>query len=367
MKKLIFLLIPLLFSILLLNLDCSSDNTEQEENNFTIQLTPDRISAETTSSELKITTARPWTISVEDKNKSWVSFSSNKGISSSTVKVILAVNKEETTRTVDISVSNGIEAKMVRLIQEGAKKETDPGNAGWLEIPKEKTMSNIIFVSHRLPDNPSLRNYSMLYDTLNKVAYWVAYPMHSYYMGGSGRTDAWNYDPQIPQAHQPALFSGISGYDRGHQIPSADRTNSKKNNQTTFYFSNMTPQNKKLNQNLWARLETKVRTWTTQCDTLYVVTGAMITTATDPTIKYAYDNKNKSIAVPKYYYKALLKRTGNTFTSIAYKMNNETPSTNTDFNLYKITVSELERETGFTFFPKVPEAVKNTIDISQWK
>lgn len=368
MKKLSFLLISLLFSTFLFNMNCSSDNdNEYEEDNFTINLSPEKISAEATTSELKITTTRKWNISIEDKNKSWVSFSSNEGVSSSTVSIIIEPNKDEKTRIVDISVSNGLEIKTVRLIQEGFKEGVPLGKLGWLELPKQKNMQNTLFISHKLPDNPSQRNYSMLYDTQNKIAYWVAYPLHKYYIGKSGRTDAWNFDPQILQEQQSSLFKGIPGFDRGHQIPSADRTNSKNNNKTTFYFSNMTPQNSILNQNLWANLEKKVRTWSYQCDTLYVVTGAIITTATDPTINYAYDNNKNKIAVPKYYYKALLKRNGNIFTSIAYKMNNEKPVTNTNIDLYKMTVSELEKETGFTFFPKIPEAIKNEINPSQWK
>ena len=44
-------------------------------------------------------------------------------------------------------------------------------------------------------------------------------------------------------------------------------------NAQTFYMSNMTPQLNRLNQDMWAKLETKVRA--NNCsDTLYVVTGA---------------------------------------------------------------------------------------------
>ncbi|MDR2122662.1 MAG: DNA/RNA non-specific endonuclease [Flavobacteriaceae bacterium] len=370
MKKTYFLTI-LLFTFLtaLPNLSCSSDSedsTTNEYDNFSISLTPARISATATTSKLQITTSRQWYITVSDADKSWVTFSSYQGVATSTVVLSIAPNHEKEPRTASISVSNGSDTKVVELIQEADNNEPPIGDLGWVELPKEENIKNTLFVSHKLPDNPSVRNYSLLYDTKERVAYWVAYPMHASYMGNSGRTDAWGYDPKIPQSQQAYLFSGIPGYDRGHQVPSADRTSSKNNNKTTFYFSNMTPQNKTLNQGLWSTLENKVRTWTSQCDTLYVVTGAMITSSTDQNITYAYDKEQNKIAVPKYYFKALLKRRGNNFTSVAFKMDNAAPKVN-NYNEYRITVKQLEQETNFTFFPKVPDNVKNTIDENQWK
>ena len=39
--------------------------------------------------------------------------------------------------------------------------------------------------------SPGRRNFSMLYDTNYKLAYWVAYPLSSSYLGSAPRTDAW--------------------------------------------------------------------------------------------------------------------------------------------------------------------------------
>ncbi|MGM5629988.1 DNA/RNA non-specific endonuclease [Apibacter raozihei] len=344
----------------------SSDDGQNETDNFSISLSTVNISSIATTVKLNITTTQQWYITVDEKDRTWVSFSADQGVGNSTVNISVDANSTSESRSAIISVSNGSNDLKVRLTQE-PNPGTDTGNLGWVELPERKNLTNTMFVRHSLPDNPTIRNYSMLYDTEQKVAYWVAYPMHSSYIGSSGRTDAWDFDPNISQSQQASLFKGISGYDRGHQIPSADRTSSKNNNKTTFYFSNMTPQNKDLNQKLWANLENKVRTWTYQCDTLYVVTGAMITSSTDSKINYAYDNNKNKIAIPKYYFKALLKRTKNNFTSIAYKMDNVSPTNNTNFKLYQLTVKELEDLTNFVFFPKIAEEIKNSIDENQWK
>ena len=240
---------------------------------------------------------------------------------------------------------------------------------GWFETPamSSNLPTDLIYVSHMLPSNSKIRNYAMLYDTKNRLAYWVAYPLHSYYLGSSKRTNAWGYDPQIQRSFQALLKKGYGpeGIDRGHQIPSADRTNDQSTNATTFYYSNMTPQSSTLNQKMWANLENKIRSWTQQCDTMYVVTGAVIST-TNSSIEYVTDNNGEKVAKPKYYYKALAQKVGNTYYTIAFKMDNAIYNTGGDFNNYRMTVQELEKETGYTFFPSLSDSYKNQITTAKW-
>lgn len=239
---------------------------------------------------------------------------------------------------------------------------------GYVETP---LMANLpatqTYVVHMLPDREG-RNYTMLYDTEYRLAYWVAYPLKpSYHIGSSGRTNKWAYDPQIDTFFQPNLSSSFPGTDdRGHQIPSADRTCSEPVNWTTFYYSNMTAQRDSLNQKLWSTLEGKVRTWASACDTMYVVTGAMIQTATDQTIDYVLDNSNRNVARPKYYFKALAQRTGNSYTTVAFKIKNEIPASGSTYNTYRLSVKALEAETGFTFFPSLSDAIKGAIESNKW-
>lgn len=243
----------------------------------------------------------------------------------------------------------------------------------WFETPAITPIPNTVYTWHFLPAdaaNPSRsshRNYAMLYDTKYRLAYWVAYPMHAFYLGSTTRTDAWAYDPKIDEIYQPYLFSafGITNIDRGHQIASADRTYSVAENRTTFYFTNMTAQFNTLNQQTWANLEMQIRTWTRECDTLYVVTGAMITSSTDSNIDIVVDRGGREVAKPKYYYKALAKKEGDMYYTIAFKMNNV--ATTDSYNNYRLTVAALEEETGFTFFPTIPAGTKQTINADKWK
>lgn len=298
------------------------------------------------------------------------------------LKIKLELNGQS--KEIDTQISSSIEKGNkyiynVNVNYQGGEITTDPQAkyTKWTETPliteSELAKPNIKYITHytdqvyqdsRLKNIP-IRNYSMLYDTDLKMAYWVAYPLCDWYIGSSGRTDKWNYDPQLTESLQPNLFGGISGYDRGHQIPSGDRTCSRTINEQTFYFTNMTPQiGQKMNQSIWADLETAVRGWSSG-DTLYVVTGAMPTTATDKQIQYAKDNNGKNIAIPKYYFKALARKVGGNYQTIAFKLDHKAYS-DTQYMKYAISVSELENMTGFTFFPSLPSEVKKTLNTSQW-
>lgn len=242
----------------------------------------------------------------------------------------------------------------------------------WMETPLiTQSMldnSDLLYVNHYMPNamidpvsRKKMRNYSMLYSKKDRIAYWVAYPLFPACTGSSGRTDAWGYDPDISSSYQGNLSSGFggNGYDRGHQIPSGDRTSDKETNKTTFYYSNMTPQvGAGLNQSNWNALENQVREWRSGTDTVYVVTGAM-----PPASNVTY---MKEMAVPAYYFKALARRSNGVFTTIAFKFENKSYP-GSSFIEQAISVKELEDITGFTFFPTIDPSLKAILDKSKWQ
>ena len=220
------------------------------------------------------------------------------------------------------------------------------------------------------------RNYSILYDRKLRMPLWVAYLIHGTYMGSAKRTDAWDYDPSVDRALQPNLSSswkqpkGI--YDRGHMMPSGSRNATRDLNKTTFYFTNMAAQiGKTFNQASWQRLETKVRTWQSSNagDTLYVVVGCIPFPEPERSKSLAYDRDGNASAVPQYMYKLLLKRDKTTgkYKSIAFNfLNEENAKEYSDPSVYT-TVEEIEKLTGFTFFPGVPREVKQQRNLKDWQ
>ncbi len=222
-------------------------------------------------------------------------------------------------------------------------------------------------------DRKKVRNYSILFDTEHHLPYWVAYPMHPVYLRSGNRTNKWQYDPKIPKEYQPNLKKGYNEshtYARGHMMASADRNASRAMNKTTFYYTNMVPQNHKMNGGRWSKLEQRVRYWckqTMKYDTLYVVTGAILPKP-PRAIQYATDSEGKRSAVPEYMYKALLKQEKSTgkYYTIGFKMENSAQGPG--YRDRVVSVEELEQDTGFTFFPNVPNgsSVKKQKSLSHW-
>ena len=165
-------------------------------------------------------------------------------------------------------------------------------------------------------------------------------------------------------------------FDRGHQIPNADRSGNATMQAQTFYFSNMTPQNYSLNQNPWAALEKMARDNWMCSDTLYVVTGAYW----NPGSTFATpDIDGKQCPVPNYYFKVFVRTVkGNVrqagdrlgdypadqLKSIGFWVENA-GGQGTARSWVK-SVSEVESLTGFEFFPSVPAAVKAQKDAASW-
>ena len=229
----------------------------------------------------------------------------------------------------------------------------------WMELPQVTDQDN--YYIHTAIINQNYRNYSFMYDPTHLVAPWVAYPLCDLYTKKTvSRTDNWRADPFVPlQADVTAGGSyqfSSKGYDRGHQIASADRLASTSMNEQTFYFTNATPQLSNFNQGIWANLEEKVRDWSTSAngtDTLYVVTGCVVN---DQCTSVA-DHNNRQVTVPAGYYKALLRKAkdSNNYLGAAFYMEHRNYSS-TEQNLkdYAMSISELETKVGMTFFVNLP-------------
>lgn len=248
-------------------------------------------------------------------------------------------------------------------------KKSNSAPAKWLELPAISEGEGAAFFSHSVNDGgKNSRNYSFSWDYENLVARWVAYPLCKGNIGSGTRTNEWGLNPCFSKADQPVLFYGYTegnngNYDRGHQIPSADRLNRSANIQT-FYGTNMTPQDKDLNSGLWNSLEKQIRDWARNTDTLYVVSGCV----TDGSKYYVFDNEGKKVTVPVGYYKALLRydKSGmdgaEGYLGLAVYVENRSYR---EANLEKymtMSIDELEKKVGVDFFVNLSDAIENEVE-----
>lgn len=249
-------------------------------------------------------------------------------------------------------------------------KKVAATKAAWLELPATDAGDKQDLLIHYFPDGQ--RSYSAYYDYGNFVSSWVAYPLCAGNIGSGGRTDKFCLDPLLPrsqQAYLPGTYrEGNAGkFDRGHQIPSADRLDWRVNIET-FFATNMTPQVNELNAEAWAVLESKVRDWAKKSDTLYVVTGC-VTQGSD---KYALDSDNKQITVPVGYYKALLRLSKGEYSANAFWFENAPDKSTSIPKTKAMSVDELEKKVGVDFFVNLPAdtqkevEAQNPADVAWW-
>ena len=143
----------------------------------------------------------------------------------------------------------------------------------------------------------------------------------------------------------------------------------------------MTPQDGTFNGGIWESLESKVRN--NMCnDTLYVVTGCYFgngyTSTYDGNYHDSYDPNAKLCAVPTHYFKVILRtRSGNSgkhvgqceaseLKAIGFWLEHRNDYPEEFSTDYCQSVEYIEQQTGFTFFPSVPDKVKKQCAPTEW-
>ena len=343
-----------------------------------------------TASQFVVITApatQKWTARVKD-DWAWFDYEDyhyyTQGQGNGSVALYIASNGESKSRSTTVEVEfEGTTTVTLKLTQgafvQAEAPEIDYEQTSWPEMPLVKENDGNIYVTHMTKDEKGkqMRNYSMCYDPDVKAALWVAYPLHDCYTRDVvKRTNAWGYDPLIESKYQVNMEKGMSnGYDRGHQVASADRVASYDMNAQTFYYTNMTAQVAAMNQGIWNDLENKIRNEYICRDTLYVVTGCVMTTEDDTQVKWVNNRNGGQVAVPKAYFKVFLRtKSGNTgkavdnsnATTIGLWVENRSYGDEPSRASIVKSVDEIERLTGFTFFPQISDEIKETKDLARW-
>ena len=287
-------------------------------------------------------------------------------------------------RSVIITITAGKEEAKFTLKQlagNGSNPVPDPekpsGYASMLEIPALKGGSMNQFITHTTKRNgKDYPTYSLEYSYKYKHSYWIAYRFDNTTGGNVGRNEAYKPDPELPSQYAAKHNDYTnSGYTRGHLCASSDRQYSKEANQQTFYMSNISPQSGNgFNQSgsAWNTGEDKVQAWgyniSRSTDTLYVVKGGTIG---ESMIKGYIKNE---IAIPKYFFMAVLFRSGDNYKAIGFYMPHENLKDDPDKKdpkKYLMSIDALEQETGIDFFHNLPDNIENTVEatynVNDWQ
>ena len=316
-------------------------------------------------------------------SETWCTLSRTSGNGNGSISGYMKANTGAE-RSVIITITAGKEEAKFTLKQlagNGSNPVPDPekpsGYASMLEIPALKGGSMNQFITHTTKRNgKDYPTYSLEYSYKYKHSYWIAYRFDNTTGGNVGRNEAYKPDPELPSQYAAKHNDYTnSGYTRGHLCASSDRQYSKEANQQTFYMSNISPQSGNgFNQSgsAWNTGEDKVQAWgyniSRSTDTLYVVKGGTIG---EGMIKGYIKNE---IAIPKYFFMAVLFRSGDNYKAIGFYMPHENLKDDPDKKdpkKYLMSIDALEQETGIDFFHNIPDNIENTVEatynVNDWQ
>lgn len=222
--------------------------------------------------------------------------------------------------------------------------------------------------SGALPDTSSSDNYliqrpeySLAYNRKLNILNWVSWHLD---IGDLGSTDRSQFttDPDLPEGWyrvKPTDYTN-SGYDRGHMLPSADRTASESINRSVFYMTNIVPQAPDNNQGPWKEFEDYCRDLVRDGKQLYLIAGPE---GSDGSIG------DPKIRVPKYVWKIALVLDANDQISdinrntevIALRMPNRDGIRDKDWRDYIVSVATIEEKTKYTFFTNLSSELQTSL------
>ena len=122
----------------------------------------------------------------------------------------------------------------------------------------------------------------------------------------------------------------------------------------SFFYSNMSPQTPSFNRGIWRKLESRIRKWVVDFDSLYVTTGPVL----DTNLIFIGDN----VAVPSYFFKTVVGFKDSTVNAIAFIL----PNVGSKKNLedFVVSVDSLETFSGLNFNGGIENTVQDSLEKS---
>jgi len=218
--------------------------------------------------------------------------------------------------------------------------------------------------------------YVLSYNARKLTPNWVAWRLHRDDLGKSVR-GAFEPDPLLPVGIlrvNTHVFDG-SGFDRGHMCPAQDRSSKQEDMDATFYLTNIIPQSPASNQHGWERLESYSRELVKKGQVLYICCGPHGVGGTGKNgLRNDVGRGNLDVTVPAKIWKVIMVLPSENavptkeMRTIAIIMPND-QSVGMDWPRYRVSVRDVEKMTGYTFFRNVPEEVasviKNQVDTTE--
>jgi endonuclease G len=167
----------------------------------------------------------------------------------------------------------------------------------------------------------SYSGFDLAYNEQHEQAAWVAYVLtrEEIESGNIERTNNFRPDKNLVTGSASLADYRGSGFDRGHLAPAGDMQWAPEAMSESFLMSNMSPQDPAFNRGVWKRLESEVRNWALEKDSIYVITGPVLASID------SFIGENQ-VGIPQHYYKVLLDLSPPDHSLIAFLLPNSASS-----------------------------------------
>ena len=206
-------------------------------------------------------------------------------------------------------------------------------------------------------------SYIGSYNKDTRIPNWVAWHLTAEHTDGEvKRFNGYIEDEEVPKPRATNEDYRGSGWSHGHMCPAGDNKWDETAMKESNFLTNICPQDRSLNSGLWNKIEQDCRKWAKKYGDLYIVCGPVLLNSEHETI-----GENK-VVVPEAYFKVILCLQGKA-KALGYIIRNSDGMKKHD--LYINTVDEVERITGYDFFPALPDSIENVVEasanIDDWK
>jgi endonuclease G len=255
------------------------------------------------------------------------------------------------------------------------------GNSGYSQTLSIKTISDVNInmalgnPSNATADTTNSDNYLMIkpqyslsYNNTKHIPNWVCWHVDSTNLGPVDRQNNFRSDSTLPVSwyHVTPADYKKTGFDKGHQCPSGDRTNDSQDNSATYLMTNMIPQAPKNNEITWKNLEDYCRTLVQAHNELYIICGVSGQGGIGKNGPASTVGKN--VVVPANTWKIIVVVPSNLHVVtdstrvITVLMPNTQDCSKQSWDKYRVSIDSIEQLTKYDFLSNVPEAIQKVLE-----
>ena len=205
-------------------------------------------------------------------------------------------------------------------------------------------------------------SYIVSYNKNTKIPNWVAWHLTAPHTDGPISRMSNFYEEESVATPRATLedYRG-SGWSRGHMCPAGDNKWDETAMYESFSLVNVCPQNANLNSGLWNSIEIDCRRWARQFGDVYIVCGPVFLNREHETIG------TNEVFVPEAFFKVVLCLNG---TPKAFGVICRNTDGNRKRDLYYNSIDQMERITGYDFFPalsdELEDSIESDVDMNLW-